>query len=166
MTAVQPTVTPNGRRLKHGRELDREWYGDTQSVPEHQRPKLTAKPLSAHEFEVIRLRVRDSREVAVLAAAVAKVDCPLREAVLSLVRCVDRINCWIAEIEVPDGSAVGDPEAPDFSGLTCDALRAKRATLCLMAKRAHGEARGGDYEAATQTVLAGMDACFTPGMGP
>ena len=144
--------------LKHGRELEKEWYGDTDARPGK---KLREKPLSEHEREIVSLRWRQSREVYVLGEAVAGWQGPLWEAVLALVKVVDHLNCLLADIAVPDtGDEVPDPERPDFSGLTVGALQAKRICLCLGAKKATRHVDVGLLFDAERVVREALDTCF------
>lgn len=158
------TATPQTQYRRQSRAQleaqDRLQLGDTRAIPGK---RLEAGDLSELEFEVVKLRARESREVTVLAAAVSRVDCPLRGIVVRLVNAVDHLNCIIAGIAVPDtGGGTPGFGAPDFGGLTMGALRAKRACLCIAAKSALREALAGRVLDAEALLLAALDTCFAP----
>jgi hypothetical protein len=122
---------------------------------------MPASNQSLTDFELLRLklRVRDSREVAVLGTMATQHTGEFARYALDVVKIVDRINMFLADMLVADGSGIG---GADFSGLSIGGLEAKRATLCINSKRACRLAKEGDPDGAAAVLQAAIYACFPP----
>ena len=159
---MTPNHSPQSREQLVAEEAA--WYGN---APATWGPKLLAPTPKQADRQVLALRFHETREVAKLWAVGSALPNPLGATVRGFVEQVDRLNGFIAGTAAPRANAKDeDSFAPDFSGMTCEAIRAKRATLCIGAKRATVQIMALDYPAACATLTAALSVCFTSGQGP